>query len=773
MMPTPQNFYHKAKPHAQKILICIGFFWLLLLGLLYQLPVDKSSTAFFPDSSKPLQSMVRAMNMTSLSQFIYIDFSAQNLNLEDLAIHVQNVKNQLDPMLIKPAQVETLPQPENILALLPSLFTAQMEQELTKRISANHINQALQNAQGLLLGLPAAGVIPWLRHDPLNMKDLILHQLPQKQGPPSIDPQYGFAKSADDKHLLLVLSPTQSIHDTDYALKITQNIESALTKLPQNIEATVIGGVRHTAANTKAIDKDILWISVISILGIAAIYLIFIRSLGGVWLLLTPCLAVTLAFGMVHIFFGFVSGLALGFGMSILGIAEDYAVHMHFALRSNKDENIIFKALTTPLFQGFLLNISGFALLLFSAIPAVRQLSAFAIVALFVGLVLALYILPLCAGFNRPFNVQGTNSTNFCRFPRLMPTLGLSLALIATCTFLFSSLPVDISPRSMGANVEEIQNDSKEFFKTWQMTSPNILLVEADNGELALKKTRILQESLQYDLPQAKFTSLASILPSNAEISENIQRWNSFISNNKSHILQDFSKAHLQINVDEVFFPFFAFLNAKPTPISLQALQAGPWAEFINAFLQNYPQDNISQSRIFIDNNTDVNDLNISHDVTLFTPQALEENLRTIFFKEARYLPVMFILCLVLLFLCFKNIAQTCLAALPALGAIFCIFFTMFLWQIPLTLAGLAAMPLVLGLSIDHGIMSTHHLAKGIPLQMNRAILVSSLTACVSMGMLAFASHPTLKAMGHVIFIGLLVEMPVAIWLLPRLCKRA
>ena len=40
-----------------------------------------------------------------------------------------------------------------------------------------------------------------------------------------------------------------------------------------------------------------------------------------------------------------------------------------------------------------------------------------------------------------------------------------------------------------------------------------------------------------------------------------------------------------------------------------------------------------------------------------------------------------------------------------------------------------------------------------------------------SMGLLALAQHPALKAMGEVIFWGLIVEVPVALWLLPRLCR--
>ena len=89
----------------------------------------------------------------------------------------------------------------------------------------------------------------------------------------------------------------------------------------------------------------------------------------------------------------------------------------------------------------------------------------------------------------------------------------------------------------------------------------------------------------------------------------------------------------------------------------------------------------------------------------------------------------------------------------------------------PLTLAGMAAMPLVLGLAADHGIVVTHDLVSGVKMGVERAVVVSSLTTFTGMGLLALAHHPGLKAMGEVIFWGLIVEVPVALWFLPTLCR--
>ena len=134
-------------------------------------------------------------------------------------------------------------------------------------------------------------------------------------------------------------------------------------------------------------------------------------------------------------------------------------------------------------------------------------------------------------------------------------------------------------------------------------------------------------------------------------------------------------------------------------------------------------------------------------------------------------MPLAWMACLALLFLYFRDARRTLLASLPPLCSVACILAWMSITSHPLTLAGMAAMPLVLGLAADHGIVVTHDLVSGVKMGVERAVVVSSLTTFTGMGLLALAQHPALKAMGEVIFWGLIVEVPVALWLLPRLCR--
>ena len=155
------------------------------------------------------------------------------------------------------------------------------------------------------------------------------------------------------------------------------------------------------------------------------------------------------------------------------------------------------------------------------------------------------------------------------------------------------------------------------------------------------------------------------------------------------------------------------------------------------------------------------------------SPGAVAQAVEGQFAAEKRLVPLAWLACVALLFVFFRNWRQTLLAAVPPLCSLACILACVVQGSGSLTLASLAALPLVLGLATDHGILVTHELAAGVSFGVNRAVLVSSLTTLLGMGLLALAEHPALRSMGQVIFWGLVLEVPVAVWLLPALCRRS
>ena len=742
--------------------------------------VNNSSAAFFPDEAPEMTRMAAAMDMAPFSRLLFVDISSTGLEGdrgERLAAAADAVTAELPEDLAVRAGRPVPPDPERLLALLPSLLDEQALQTLYAAAEPRAVDDALLNARQTLAGLWGAAAASWLRADPLNLKTLVLLRLPAPPSRALPDPALGYPLSRDGRHLLLVLRPGHSIHDVEHAVALMDALYAALARhLEPGMRALIVGGHRHTAANTKTIRADVQRIVLLSMLGFAATYLLLVRSLGAIWLLLTPLAAVSVASGGMALLWPVVSGLALGFGASVLGIAEDYAVHMHFALRSGEDTENVLDIISLPLFQALLINSSGFAVLLFSGIPAVRQLAAFALLTLAAGFLLAVTVLPLCPWFDRPrLRRRPSSSPLLPGEPAPRRVLSVAAVLFALCAALFYSARVDVSPRSLGADMATMQADAQQLRTIWgggEDVEGRMLVVQGRDRTEVLERTRASVALLRQQNPGNRLDTLTDLLPAPETAQANRERWVAFAAGPGRELSRRVVEAGGRHGfTPDAFAPFLHLLHEPPTLLTPETLRAAGLGDLVDTFLR---QDGEKAQMLILGRKPfDLAALppELREHLTELSPERLESTLSGLLDREKLLLPTVWIVCCLLIYLCFRNIWQTLLAALPPLCSLACVLGWMVLTGTSLNLAALAALPLVMGLATDHGVMVVHDLAHGKELGIHRAVLVSSLTALTGMGLLALAGHPALKAMGQVIFLGLLVEMPAALWLLPRLCR--
>ena len=79
--------------------------------------------------------------------------------------------------------------------------------------------------------------------------------------------------------------------------------------------------------------RDLFVVLTASTLGLALLFLIFLRSWRALFVFLVPVSVVGLAAVAVSWCYPSISGVTLGFGAVLLGIAVDYGLHVYFALR--------------------------------------------------------------------------------------------------------------------------------------------------------------------------------------------------------------------------------------------------------------------------------------------------------------------------------------------------------------------------------------------------------------------------------------------------------
>lgn len=764
---------------SHKVLVsCMVFLcWAIFALLAARMQSDSSSLAFFPDDAPRVRRMAEALDVSPASGLLFIDLSTERHGGKyALASAADAILSDLPSEMAERVGALGMPDAQALMALLPYLTDEATLAQLQRTVGAVQIDNAVRAAHDNLNSLLAAGPAQeWLRADPLGLRQYVLSRLPAEHAGAMPDPILGYPVSADGKHLLLVLRPTHSLHDVNAAAQLMDAIHISMQKnLAADMQGLVVGGHRHSAVNAQVIQRDVTNIVFFSMLGFVLVYALLVRSLGALWLMLVPAFAASFALGGMTLITPTLSGLALGFGASVLGVAEDYAVHMHFALRSGGSTEGVLEHITPPLFQGYLVNASGFAVLLLSGIPAVRQLALFALLTLSAGFALAVIVLPVCPWFNTPpLPAQKQNTAP--REPVRLRVFLSVLVLLLLCYALFSIVRVDVSPRTMGADMAQLQLDGEKLKSIWGSRDSNILVVEGKTTNEALAHARAVAESLRILEPENKIGTLTDVWPSKEQTQANVQRWKAFATAEGARVRTLLTSAAQRYGFTaEAFAPFEQLLERPVAEFDPSVLRTAGLGEMVDVFLHG-PNADAPTARIllFTTNRTDVSRLEpiLAGQTTALAPGELETTLLQQLDREKRLVPLAWLACLTLLFLYFRDVGRALLASLPPLCSVVCILMWMSITSHPLTLAGIAVMPLVLGLAADHGIVVTHDLVSGVKMGVERAVVVSSLTTFTGMGLLALAQHPALKAMGEVIFWGLIVEVPVALWLLPILCR--
>lgn len=751
--------------------------WAVLAFSATRMTPDASSMAFFPDDAPQIRRMAEALDVSPASNLLFVDLSIDRPDGKYFLADVADaIVNDLPADLAKKMGPVALPPPEGLLTLLPYFVDESALEYLISVADRTHVESAVSTIYGHLGSLLATGPVhDWSMIDPLNFRKFVLSRMPAGYAGAMPDPVLGYPVSADGKHLLLVLRPLHSLHDVSAAANLMTALQESLQKrLQPDMRGLVVGGHRHSAVNAQVIQQDVTKIVIFSMLGFVLVYLFFVRSRGAVWLLLVPCFAASFALGSMTLFTPLLSGLALGFGASVLGIAEDYAVHMHFALRSGNTSSNVLQTITKPLFQGYLINVSGFAVLLFSGLPAIRQLACFAILTLTAGFILAVTILPICPWFSTP-SIRVKYQSVPQRQPVLWRVLACGAGMLSLCYALFSIVQVDVSPRTMGADMVQLREDAEYLKTVWGSHESNILVIEGASAEVALSNARAVTERLRQLEPGNTLGTVTDLWPSPEQAKSNAERWQKFTSVHGDGLREMFYEAAVKYGFNPTAFsPFIRLLEKPVVPIDQDKLRAAGLGEMLDVFYHPSKNDReATKILLFTQNKADISQLEpqLRQKTLAMAPGELETTLLQQLDAEKRLLFFAWMICFALLFIYFRDIQQTLLASLPPLCSITCILAWMALSGHSLTLASMAAMPLVLGLAADHGIVVAHELASGQKMGVEKAVLVSSLTALTGMGLLALAQHPALKAMGEVVFWGLLVEVPAALWLLPRLCR--
>jgi predicted exporter len=209
----------------------------------------------------------------------------------------------------------------------------------------------------------------------------------------------GVWMSRDRSQALLLAETKAAGFDADAQAAIQQDIRKTFASLigqAAPLRLLMSGPGVFAVEIKQTIEAEAWWLSTVA----ATLVLLFLyasyRSATLVLLSLIPLSAGILA-GMLAVqgWFGFIHGITLGFGITLLGVVDDYPIHLFSHLTARSSASAVMQAIWPTMRLGVLTTAIAFASLLLAGFPALAQLGLFAVAGLLTAAGVTRWVLPV------------------------------------------------------------------------------------------------------------------------------------------------------------------------------------------------------------------------------------------------------------------------------------------------------------------------------------------------------------------------------------------
>lgn len=213
----------------------------------------------------------------------------------------------------------------------------------------------------------------------------------------------GVWMTPDRTRALLVVETRHAGFDVDVQESIHEAIRASFSKAANaagsSARLLMSGPGVFAVEMQRAIEAEAWWLSTIAGASVLLFLLWSFRSLKLVLLTLIP-ISTGIVAGIIAVneWFGFVHGITLGFGVTLLGVAGDYPIHLFSHLKDRKSAPDAMRMIWPTMRLGVLTTALGFSALLLAGYPALAQLGLLAVVGLLTAAFVTRWILPACMG---------------------------------------------------------------------------------------------------------------------------------------------------------------------------------------------------------------------------------------------------------------------------------------------------------------------------------------------------------------------------------------
>lgn len=209
--------------------------------------------------------------------------------------------------------------------------------------------------------------------------------------------EHGVWASSDGERALLLLEPVASALDLDIQEDLLDDLDASFQALPEaaGLKLLLSGQPVFGVYSRDLIRSEIMRLSIAASLLVLFILALAYRSISMILLVGLPLIcAILVASAAVMLMFGSLHGITLAFGITLLGIAVDYPVHLFGHRRSGEPPGTTIHRIWPTLRLSALTTVLGFSAMILSSLTGLAQLGVFAVVGLLTAAAATRYLLP-------------------------------------------------------------------------------------------------------------------------------------------------------------------------------------------------------------------------------------------------------------------------------------------------------------------------------------------------------------------------------------------
>ncbi|OGR03134.1 MAG: hypothetical protein A2511_04580, partial [Deltaproteobacteria bacterium RIFOXYD12_FULL_50_9] len=642
------------------------------------------------------------------------------------------------------------------------------------------------------------GMKEQIQADPLGFSLVALKRIEGLKGELAVQVRDGFFMSADGLHCLIWAESKLSLTDSSSAEKVDTFVRAALAKgLAPGIKADIIGSLPHTLANSRTIRHDLDLLMPLAFIVFFVLFIVMLKDWRGVLVIAVPFLAGAPAVALYSLFYTKISAMALGFGIALVGIADDFSIHLFMALSKEQGgSKAIMRRLAGPLLLALVTTVVVFVVLLFSQVPSHRQMAFLAIAGIVMAFVLSWYLVPTLVkehSLVKPAEsvpeLQGFRIDKFLPRSRLARSIAIVawFLLLASGCFAWPRLTYNGDLKSLDVPAAEVAGAEKSFHKIWGRDSGQAFII-AGGADLATaldQNDKVYVKLLAGGINDVQ--SLAPLLPGPEIQAARISEWQTFWRERLPTFSGKFGEAASVAGfTPEAFRPFISSLAAEPRIIKPNDLLNGPLAPLVTGLLRQsdaQPQADGNAGNLVVtilpDNRQTAPVLTslaaeTGTGVTVLSNSRWRSQVEVLLRQDLAKLALIAGVLVLLVSGSYFTRPRDLLAVLaPVLSSFAAMALYDYFTTRDLNIMHVIMGIMIQGIAVDYGIfMVSACQGKGATRTSIASISLGALSTLTGFGILAFAKHPALHGLGITVLVGIGAAWPTALLITPLLLRK-